>query len=887
MRRRCLLGALTLTLASLTGACATASEGGSSKITTTPPTLGPGSTRVRAPAVALPFHRAPIVDVALLPPAAGQRWRVASGDEDGWVRVWADGALVFAAPVHAGGVSAVLASPEGALITAGFDGRVLEWRDSPKDGVPRPARAWGMTHVATQASEAGKGDEAEQAEPKPGPPPKPAPITAVAVAGSRMAISDGYHVQVWSRGDTPELLWSRSAKHFVTGLSLSPSGKLVAAAGLSPLALRKGRADHPLAPLEAGGYPSEALELRRFAARDFPGARADFVETWDLTRPRHREIYPGVPIDPDLILEDPSDAHGRGLVVFREVWSGAEGWVTAVDLRTQKRVWKPLVKPWPFITEGEVGADERGLPVGDVLRGPAGELVVVDHHADWSAKPPSTGWLAADRRELGVGYEHAAIGDGQGGLVVAPLSGKAGSWTVPGEERPALLGVAATQPVVVTATLGARTRYRVFELASGLHRLLRVESPAQVLPERADGRPTPAVFPADLVIDDRGEVATSGWTFDDGGLAYGAIRTVAAKTGAAKVLHHGSTSDGFHLGLSPDGAELRAWTLGEQLRVWLGGQAATLSHAEGVTPVAGLPLFSRNGAWSATVGRTRRELVNRRASRARHFEGDSRRSGDDLIAALGDGGVLALVQPFGGGELELLFPPAALEGEQAEFQGVEASEEVRRVELPGAATALAWVGGSLVIGFQDGSIGALLEGSEELARAPSPDAEPNPMPVRILHAGAGGRVWSLAALGDGSQGVFVELDERGLTLHRLRDDAFLELHVADRSASSRHASSEPQSPRAQDMVALWRPHTSGPPCVVLDGSAAGVWIDPAAEVQRWAPERAAAFFRAFTRGGECGVEAPTEPEPPPPAKPEAPTEPETPPKPEAPPKPEG
>ena len=52
------------------------------------------SVRVRTPEVGLPFHRTAIVELALLPPLPGQRWRLASVDAEGWLRFWADGRLL-------------------------------------------------------------------------------------------------------------------------------------------------------------------------------------------------------------------------------------------------------------------------------------------------------------------------------------------------------------------------------------------------------------------------------------------------------------------------------------------------------------------------------------------------------------------------------------------------------------------------------------------------------------------------------------------------------------------------------------------------------------------------------------------------------------------------
>ncbi|MCA9695983.1 MAG: hypothetical protein KC431_00565, partial [Myxococcales bacterium] len=277
MRRLLLPATLALTCACVHGR---------SQVSTPAPILEPASVRVRTPEVGLPFHRAAIVELAMLPPQPGQRWRLASVDAEGWLRIWADGRLVSVAQPHRGGIAALRLADDGAMFTAGFDGRVIEWRDDTRSGGPFPVRAWDLL----LESPTGR---------------RPAPVTAMAVTDQRLAISDGHWVQLWSRpvGDeTSELLWSMPADHFVTGLTMSSGGGgVVAAAELRVKAMREGRATHPLAVFPSVGLaavePEREVMLRALANRDYPGATADLIEVWQPSRHRHRILQPQQPID--------------------------------------------------------------------------------------------------------------------------------------------------------------------------------------------------------------------------------------------------------------------------------------------------------------------------------------------------------------------------------------------------------------------------------------------------------------------------------------------------------------------------------------------------------------------------------------------------------------
>jgi hypothetical protein len=122
-----------------------------------------------------------------------------------------------------------------------------------------------------------------------------------------------------------------------------------------------------------------------------------------------------------------------------------------------------------------------------------------------------------------------------------------------------------------------------------------------------------------------------------------------------------------------------------------------------------------------------------------------------------------------------------------------------------------------------------------------------------IHAGAGGRIWALAPLG-GRPGVFIELDEIGLALHRLGDDALIELHLGDATTLARHADSPPQERSSVDLVAIWRPGTAMPACVILDGSRAGVLVSEG--IRRVDPVEGPAVFEAFASGQPCPKQPP-------------------------------
>ncbi|NVB38373.1 hypothetical protein G6O69_11075 [Pseudenhygromyxa sp. WMMC2535] len=939
LARRALGPALLLALTASSFACLHGQSAGSR-----PPILEPTSARVSVPEVALPFHRAAIVELALLSPGSGQSWRLATVDAEGWLRVWADGRLVFAAIAHPGGVSAMRVSDQGRLYTAGFDGRVIEWRDEPGTTTLAPARAWAL-HIDDDL-----------------PLPRPVPITAMDVAVGKLAVSDGRYVQLWpledpaapddgapdpanaaesadsSKADSSEAdtkrepLWWMTAREFVSGLEMSADGQYLATAELRTSSLRDGLANHPLAQFPSRGLsavsPEEEADLRWMAERDFPGARADYVEVWQPGHRRARQMIPQAPIDADLgVLDD-------GSVVYREIWDETQAWVIARRLSDTTHIWLPMVEPWPFSKpapspdqapdQAQTPAAENAAPVGDFVIGPKGEIVIVDHFSGWQYLPPEGGFAVGDRRELAVGYGHAALGDRWGNLNVVGLQDEPGTrgWRNPGEELPELVAAASGRPALATATPEPRTRYRLIDLEAGLQKLLRVEHPSAVLQTLTeDGQPAesspPPQYPLMLALDGQAELlAVSAWSFDADEV--GSIRLQPTGEGELPILRQRGITPGQDIALSPQGDELRAWSLGGDAQRW---RAPTIvAKPEAARTPRGVPLFSANGAWSAAVspsawivaprspasaaaeddaaagspGASATETLPSASAGAsatgtpasaaasdasatdpsatpakvtsptdtavsaaspsatgdpgtastedasdspadapateapptdaepRLLQRDVKNLGES-IAALADDGTLAVVEPLGGGVLEL-WPPGA--------------RQTIPLELPGAATALAWLGTqTLVVGFQDGSI----------ARVDLDPESGAPLQPVVIDPGEGGRVWSLSALGEGA---FAELDERQLTLHRLSDDAIVRVHVADRGALARHGGMGVEAARGEDIVAVWIPGAAMPACRVLDGSVAGVLVGEG--VERFDAARAGEFFAAFLKGEGCG-----------------------------------
>jgi len=790
------------------------------------PTLRTSPAALHARELGLPFHRASIVDLALLPPAANERWRLASGDLDGEVRFWADGKLLAAWPAHPGGLSVLVAASDGTLYTAGFDGRVREW----PVGATEPARTFSLGR----------------------------PVTALAVSDSHFATSDGRYVQLWTRAAEPELAWSTIAHSFVTGLTLSASGSVIAAAELRDAAMREATAMHPLAKFNSTGLraigPQEEADLRYLAARDFPGAVADYVEVWQPNHDRKRELIPRATIGSDLGIIP------EGGVVYREIYGPEQAAMVGRRLQDLAHVPISLVKPWAlFSGQAEVqdpNAPRRPVPVGDFVLGPGGEVIVVDQFPGWDQAPPAQGWRAGPSRELAIGYGFAALGDGAGNLAVVELAQPFDpGWLNPGIERPELIAAASTQPWVATASLEPRTQYRLWSLTDGIHGAIRVEAPSAVLvPAQANaaGLLEAPMYPVAISLasgpgsgDAGATFATSLSNFSEPHQA--AVRMISLADGSPTMVTLAPTPKPIEIALTPDANQLLAWTSGFEGFSWTGPAWATASGSPSPT---GAPYVSANGRFSAHVS-TKGWLVVDRESNATlaAMQTNPGEPGTVIPTAIANDGTLAIVELFGGGVVVIVDVSGVI---QTDDGAVDPSAvRSRSIELPGAATALAWVDDragqpQLIIGFQDGSIVRV-------------DREAGT--TQPIHAGTGGRVWTLAPLG-GRAGVYVELDDRGLSLHRFDDDASVDLYLGDATTLARSGGSPPQPASGVDLVALWRPGTAMPVCAIFDGSRAGV-IAPAA-VHRLGPPDGSAFFEVFASGQPCpGQPAPTpvEPEP--------------------------
>jgi hypothetical protein len=784
--------------------------------TTAPTLLTVGDANLRSPAVGLPFHRAAIVDLALLSPHPGEQWRLASGDADGYVRIWADGKLLAVWHAHPGGLTDLQLAADGRWYTAGVDGRVLEWWPDQLG----PKRSLTLAQPS-----------------QPSPPSQPGhkrPITALAVAGPHLAISDGRYIQLWSREEQPQLMWTGAADGFVTGLALSASGGVVAAAELRQRALHEGSATYPLAPFTDGPQaptPEQQAQLRAAAQRDFPGAAADYVEVWQPGRDRSRVLEPQAPIDRDLAVLT------RGGVVYREIYAPTSAGLIGRRFEDLAHFSLELTKPWVFWTQAngqptEASLQEGNPPAGDFRLGPSEEILTLDLFPGWGSTPPERGWRFGERRELAIDQHHAAIGDGQGNLAVVAWARPAETgWLAPAEQRIDLLAGARAQPQIVTATLEPRTDYRLWSLAAGTQRLIRVEAPWHVLPADEQRLADPAagepMYPAMLAVDAEPMLLVTSLSSFGADMQTG-VRVLRMADGGAQVLTLATSAASLDVAVSPDAAYVLTWAPGAPAHSWQPPNATRgwTDWASGPDAIGGVPRFSSNGRWSAHISGFERhvvDLVARKPVVSVTAETVGESLGEGTLAAISDDGTLALVQPFGGGTLEMI-------------GGAGAQTGVREViELPGAATALAWVptlDGAmvLIVGFADGTI----------ARVDADEVQP-------IHAG-GGRIWELVALG-GRPGVYVELDDRGLTMHRLVDDATLELYLSDSTTLARWDGSGIQAAHGDGLVAIWRPATATPPCRILDGTTAGVLAD--ATIERWPRERAGELFEQFMAGSGC------------------------------------
>jgi hypothetical protein len=778
------------------------SGGGAPALSEIPPQIRPGVE------YGLPYHDAAIVDLALLPAAAGERWRLASADANGWIRFWADGKQVSIWHAHPDGLAGLALARDGTLYSAGFDGRVREW----PAGTTEPARAFTIGR----------------------------PITALAVSDQHIGISDGTHVQLWNRhSETPHLDWHRRARSFVTGLGISADGHWVATAQLRESAMHDAIASHPLAEYREGRSrsgsvsPELAAELRAIATSEFPGAVADFVQVWELGTAHRVDLVPHAPIDGQLGVFPTA-------VVYREIHGRRGAAMVGRRLEDRAHVSLALVKPWALFHEAQA---DLTLSVGDFVIGPGGEIVVVDYGPDWEREPPEHGWRVGERRKLAIDRGFAALGDSEGNLAVVELAAPAApGWLNPGIERPKLLAAAPNSPQLVTATFEPRSQLRLWSLNEASHRAIRVDLPDAVVDEDDGPEFLTPMFPVALALDDGlTTIAVSLSSFSDPHQA--AVRVVSPDDGSARVLSVATMPHVIELGLEAHADELLAWSAGYTGFRWTAEHGHGWTAAGGSIP-SGAPMIAANGKFSAHVSALERILVDRSTGApiyAIKKQTVDSEFGAPIPAALANDGTLAVVEPFGGGVVEIH----------------DHAGQARRIELPGAATALAWLdprpaGDSpadaraeqvLVIGFQDGSI---VRVDREAGTT---------IPV---HAGTGGRVWALAPLG-GAPGVYIELDDRGLTLHRLDDDAVIELSLGDATTVNRYAESPPQPPSGAGLVAVWRPGTAMPVCAILDASTAGVLMG--ASILRLGPAEGSAFFAAYTAGEPCPVQSHPVPEP--------------------------
>jgi hypothetical protein len=805
---------------------------------------------LRTPDLLLPLHRAGIVDLAFVEPrgqlgvcAAADpttTWRLVSADAEGMLRVWQDGKLCAGVLAHRGGVSALRASPEGALFSAGMDGRVVEWNAQQQLAIVRELR------VQSKPSEAPS--QAPSARPLG---MVPRPITALAVDSERLAFSDGSWVQVWTRGPTPTRIWSRSQRSFVSGLALG-SGDALAIALLRESARAVGNADHPLMPLPKDMRAEDLANARAYAAYQHPGASADLVEVVGLpsppepgAEPEHTPrwsvmLEPVGPIDSDIALPL------EGLLVYREVFGPEETRVIGrslgdrvhIEVNPRRVAEAPAHESIPVPEQPAAGLADVVIYANSLLSEPIPMGVLLP----WFDTLP-----LSSARELSVSDRWWAIGDGLGQLAIGRHDAGAPLMWVPAAEPVELMGMASGRPLMVSAALEPQPRVVLWDLAAGTTRLVATLGPAK--PDNDDpDRPPPAqLIPVELVIDDAGtQLFVSMWSFAGDGLGELHRHPLArSETGPIDVLLERNTSaSGASLALTGKGDELYAGELGSLLRRFVAPdwQPQPLqSHGE--------PLLSSDDHWLAVVTPGRREIYDRRAElQPRVLAHEAVPS--DFVAALSREGTLAFVAPLGGGTIE------RLDLREGELPAIEASGPVTAmVWLPGVEGA----GSTLVIGQGEGSIDVLEPGAEQ---------------PRALRPSEGGRVWSLHEV-SGSQGAFVELDEAGATLHRLGDGASLQLVLASPSAlrwnpdvqlaeeegdsvseapqRSDWASGQAQNSGVGQLIAIWRPGAGMPACRIFDGTKAGVIVSSTIGREPDAATLIAQFLRGETPVG-CSAE---------------------------------
>lgn len=805
--------ASSLVLALVLAGCVNSKVG---KIETDPPQLEVSlGGALRASDVELPMHGAAIVDLGFLDAVEGARWRLISADASGFVHVWQDGKLVSAAQAHHGGATALVVSPEGVPFTAGMDGRVIEWS---RDG-ERLERVLIAQVPASQAEQ-------------PGPRPAPRPIIALALASDRLAISDGHWVQVWSREASPRLLWSHHSRAFVSGLVLTRDGSAIAMAMLREEALVRGLAEHPAAEFPdqtrrrgpRGRQDPDEYEVVRMQARvDRPGAQADLVEVHGITSDWAVALEPLAPIDPDMAMPEP------GLLIYREVHSPeltrvigrSVGDRIHLGVRVGVISTPPGPDDLPALEEPSEGLADFAFGRGALAEQPPIGLRL----------EPYDSLPVAGRRELTIGATYWAAGDEHGQLVVGPREGGALEW-LPASEPIELIAGAAHQPYLVSAGLEQPVRIRRWQLASGEQRLVgMILAPS---PDPETGVTPPALYPVEVAIDDAGNrIALSSWSFS--GARTSELRMFDLAGGSASIVEQNTSPDGVSIALAPSGDALWSGYEGSRARAFAGTpwQASELE-------MLGRPFVASSGAYLGFASTTKLEIVDRSTAKVVQKYERSAAAVGEFVAAMSSEGVLALVAPIGGGTIERLHPTEGA---------------LPPVETFGPVTALAWLtnpdpqggGDLLVIGQADGSI-------ELLGPA---DAEPRP-----LRPAEGGRVWELAAVG-GSPGAFVELDEEGLWIHRLRDGASLRVWLAspeprlsDGKASSVAASGAP------GLVVVWRPSIGARACRVFDSTAAGVIAAPGVTVERGEPSLLREFLAGVVACGPVGdAPAPIEPVP--------------------------
>jgi len=231
-----------------------------------------------APVTVLEGHTAPVVALSVSP----QGHRIASASWDGTVRLWpVDGGAPQVLEGHRGNVNAVAFLPDGQLVSAGYDAKLIVW---PKAGGGQPIERT-----------------------------LPSPLNSLVAFGERLAVgaADGRLRILDGRGAALGEL--EVAPTPVIALAASPDGRLLAAAGLrGAIAVLDATTLRTVHQLVGPGLPVWSLAFTPDSKTLLTGGSDRLVRRWDMASARHLGAIMAGPPDPLAAYEG-----DRGAEVFR------------------------------------------------------------------------------------------------------------------------------------------------------------------------------------------------------------------------------------------------------------------------------------------------------------------------------------------------------------------------------------------------------------------------------------------------------------------------------------------------------------------------------------------------------------------------------------------